>query len=265
MIKKSGWFLICVLLTASCLDEPECFSLNNNIVGISFKKMSNRQADTVYFISITAEQTDSIFKELAGITGLDVPLNYFKDTTNFRFNRYDQPIDLQFTYDSKAQFVSQDCGERYVLTNLQATSPVFDSIRVLNANPKSDNQTGTTIEIYKCPNSSDVKFRFQSPVIISQVITTPQVPVVLFSTAVSYVTVPLNVEQPQSTITFVFSDGSTKDVTLGYSRTLRTFYNACGEQTIVHDLVALTTSFTNAQVVNDSIQYTNPTNVEITF
>jgi hypothetical protein len=266
MIKKSGWFLILVLLTASCLDDPECFSLNNNIVGISFKKMSNRQADTVFVGMLTANGTDSSFLAApALVSGIDLPLNYFRDTTDYQFYSYDQTHDLRFVYDSKAQFVSTDCGERYVLTNLRAISSSFDSLRILNTSPKSDNQNGTTLEVYRCPNSSAVKFRFTSPVTISQVITDPQVPVLFPASAVNYVTVPLNVDQSQSTITFVFSDGSTKQITLNYTRTGRTFYRVCGEQTIIHDLTSLATTFTNAVVVNDSIQDTSPTNIEITF
>jgi hypothetical protein len=265
MIKKSGWFLICVLLTASCLDEPECFSLNNNIVGISFKKMSNRQADTVYVSSITADESDSLFVEYSLLSGIDLPLNYFQDTTDYTFTSYNGSYDLRFVYESKAQFVSTDCGERYVLSNLRAISSTFDSLRILNTSPKSDNQNGTTIEVYRCPNSSAVKFRFKSPVTISQVITNPQVPVLFPSTPVSYVTVPLNTDQSQSTISFVFSDGSSKQVTLAYARTGRKFYRICDEQTIVHDLTSLSTTFTSAVVVNDSIQDTSPTNIEITF
>jgi hypothetical protein len=268
MIKKSGWFLICVLLTASCLDEPECFSLNNNIVGISFKKMSNRQEDTVYFVSITAEGSDSLFVEFDGLTRLDLPLNYFRDITDFTFTRFDQPMDLRFVYDSKAQFVSADCGERYVLSDLRASSSTFDSLRILNASPKSDNQTGTTLEVYRCPNSSAVKFRFKAPVEIAQVITYPQVPVLLIEDEegkLSYVSVPLNADQSQSTITFTFEDGSSKEIILNYARTGRTFYRICGEQTIIHDLTVLSRTFADAIVVNDSIQDTSPTNIEITF
>lgn len=266
MIKKSGWFLIMVLLTASCLDDPECFSLNNNIVGISFKKMSTRGADTVFVGALNAAGSDSVFLESPVLmTGIDLPLNYFRDTTDYQFFSYDQIYDLRFTYSSKAQFVSTDCGERYVLTDLRALSSTFDSLRILNTNPKSDNQNGTTLEVYRCPNSSAVKFRFTSPVTISQVITTPQVPVLFPAGPVSYVTVPLGVEQPQSTITFVFSDGTSREVTLGYARTGRKFYRICGDQTIIHDLTTLSTTFSGAIVVNDSIQDTSPTNIEITF
>ena len=54
MVKKSAWFLSFLLMTAGCLDEPDCYLLNNNIIGVSFKKLENSTADTV---AITAMGT----------------------------------------------------------------------------------------------------------------------------------------------------------------------------------------------------------------
>jgi hypothetical protein len=266
MIKKSGWFLIFVLMTASCLDEPECFSLNNNIVGISFKKMTNRQSDTVYVSSLQAVGTDSIFEKLTALNGVDVPLNYFKDTTDFIFTNHDGIYDLRLTYDSKAQFVSEDCGERYVIDNLHAISTTFDSIRILNSSPKRSLQSGTTLELYRCPSVSAVKFKFLSVVELTNVITNPQViPLVVDRSTFTYVTVPLDTDQTQADLTFVFADNTVRHLTITYARTTRTFFEICGPQIIVHDLQRISTDFSNAVVVNDSIQDNGAPNIEITY
>lgn len=269
MVKKSGWFLVFLVATASCLDEPECFSLNNNIIGVSFKKMSSRQADTLFLISLTAPgQTDSIFVGAEGpeaLTGLDLPLNFYEDTTDFVFAAYEGIYPFQAVYNTKAQFVSEECGERYVLSNLRINT-TFDSVRILNDSPKHGYQQGNTLEVYTCPRVNDVKFKFSSAVQVAQVLVdNVATPAVQYDRTVSFLRVPLNPTQSQSKVTVIFEDGTSRDITLQYNRTARTFFNACGEQTILHDLTAVESSFTTVAVLNDSIQDSGIPNIAITY
>src|SRR5688500_13476479 len=99
MLKKTCWFVFLMMLAISCLDEPECFSLNNNVIGIAFKKMSDSQADTVIFFSVWAEGTDSVFRTSVALTGIDkLPLNYYQNETIFHFEGLDKTYDLHLGY-----------------------------------------------------------------------------------------------------------------------------------------------------------------------
>lgn len=269
MVKKSGWFLVMLIATASCLDEPECFSLNNNVIGVSFRKMSNRQADTLYLLSVTAPgKTDSLFVGAEGpeaLTGLDMPLNFYEDTTDFVFTAYEGIYPFQAVYNAKAQFVSEECGERYVLSDLRINTS-FDSVRLLNTEPKHGYQQGNTLEIYTCPRVNEVKFKFSSTVVVAQVLVdNAPTPAVQYDRTVSFLRVPLNATQSQSKVTVILEDGTSKEITLQYSRTARTFFNACGEQTILHDLTAIESTFTTVAVLNDSIQDSGIPNIALTY
>jgi hypothetical protein len=160
MIRRALWFCVFSLMAISCLDQPDCFSLNNNIVGISFRKLSNNTADTVAVRSLTANGIDSIFLTNVVMTGKNLPLNLYEDSTIFLFEGPDQVYDLKVKYSSKTQFVSEDCGSKFVITGLQAFSETFDSVRVVSTTPKSRDIGGTHIEVFRCPNTSRIKIRF---------------------------------------------------------------------------------------------------------
>jgi hypothetical protein len=147
MVKKSVWFLVFSLLAASCLDEPDCFSLNNYIIGISFKKLADSSIDTAEFMSIRTAEPNIIFSEDT-ISRIILPLNYFENETSFLFESPDTTRILRLGYSSKAQFVSENCGERFVLSDLRVLETSFDSVRVLRDTPARD--AGTIhIEIFQ--------------------------------------------------------------------------------------------------------------------
>ncbi len=124
-------------MAAACLDEPDCFSLNNYIIGISFRKLADSKADTVAFTSIRIEVPEVVF---AGdtVSKIFLPLNYFGNETSFLFESPDATRLLRLGYSSKVQFVSENCGERFVLTDLKVLEHSFDSVRVLNTDPARD-------------------------------------------------------------------------------------------------------------------------------
>jgi hypothetical protein len=115
MLKKSFWF-ICLLSVAACLDEPDCYQINNNYVGISFKKIFDNKADTVSFIGITTPSSDSIFYPYTRATGIQLELNPFQEYTDFTMETiFNEMFLLNLGYESTLQFVSEDCGPRTVL------------------------------------------------------------------------------------------------------------------------------------------------------
>jgi hypothetical protein len=140
MVKKSVWFLLFVLSASACLDEPDCFSLNNDNIGISFKKLVDSTRDTVM---ISAIRTDDPFVTFFGdtVSSIVLPLNYFKNETTFFFDDAQGTKVLRLQYTSQVQFVSENCGERFVLSDLKVLEHSFDSVRVLLTDPAPNNQS----------------------------------------------------------------------------------------------------------------------------
>jgi hypothetical protein len=145
MIRKLGIFVTYLFMASSCLEEPECLNLNNHIIGITFKNKSDGKAAVVTFTNIKALGSDSVF--VATGNKVVAPLNYFKQETTYVFTQADVVDTLQLSYKAQPQFVSVDCGERYVLSELEIVSHTFDSVRVLSRVP-SNQTTANNIDIF---------------------------------------------------------------------------------------------------------------------
>jgi len=149
MVRKSAWFLVLVMVAAACLDEPDCYLLNNYVIGISFKKIENSTADTV---SLTAygplEPPLAFYLGDTAISRVFLPLNYFQEETSYVFQNGDSVDLLQLEYLSQAQFVSEDCGEKFVLSNLRVADHTFDSVRLVVDVPTREGNT-INIEIFQ--------------------------------------------------------------------------------------------------------------------
>jgi hypothetical protein len=161
-MKKAHWFIIFLLFAISCLDDPDCFRLNNNVIGIAFKKMYDGRADTVALIGIQAMGVvrDTTFSKFTYTNGAYVPLDFFKEQTSLTLEGLYDTHHLVVGYDVKAQFVSDDCGARYVLSNLALLSDDYDSIRVVSNSPSSS-EAGVHLEVYRCPRTNFMKVGFQ--------------------------------------------------------------------------------------------------------
>lgn len=135
-------------MASSCLNEPDCFRLNNNIIGISFKQKADGTASEVEFTSITAQSPtgdEIIFAQNGNKVYLG--LNYFQNNTFYYFEQAERKDTIELAYLAQAQYVSSDCGVRYVLSNLRIARHTFDSVRLITAVPKN-NPSGNNIEIY---------------------------------------------------------------------------------------------------------------------
>jgi hypothetical protein len=138
-----------MLMTAACLDEPDCFHLNNDLVGISFKKLADSRADTVYILRTGTAEPALVFYADTIVSRLTFPLNYFENETTFLFEDSTQTVRrLRVGYTSQAQFVSENCGEKFVLTDLRVLEHSFDSVRLLRDAPSSE-FGAMHIEIYQ--------------------------------------------------------------------------------------------------------------------
>jgi hypothetical protein len=147
MVKHILPFLVILFIALSCLEEPDCIGLNNNYVGITFKDSAGN-ADTLAVgqLILIGKETSVLFLEEDTVTSAVVVLNYFEKESNFLLRVADKDYDLKMTYGSQAQFVSEDCGERYVLSKLEATSATIRQITVTSQTPGS-NASSKNLEI----------------------------------------------------------------------------------------------------------------------
>lgn len=145
MIKKGFWFVLLIAAASSCLNEPDCYRLNNNIIAISFKKKEDGAASTVTFVSIKGE--GALMQFAATGSKVYLPLNYFQNTSSFYFEQSTRTDTINLQYLAQAQYVSSDCGVRYVLSDLAIVDHTFDSVRLVTRVPKN-NSSGNNIEIF---------------------------------------------------------------------------------------------------------------------
>jgi hypothetical protein len=149
MVRISVWLLFFMLMTVSCLDEPDCYSLNNYIVGISFKKIATSGADTIFFTNVRTEEPPLLFSDSSAVSKISLPLNYFEDETTFYFQEADTTRLLRLGYTSQPQFVSENCGERFVLSDLRVLEHSFDSVRLVHDVPSRTADGTMHIEIFR--------------------------------------------------------------------------------------------------------------------
>jgi hypothetical protein len=269
-MKRTGWFIFFLILAASCLDDPDCFQLNNNFLGISFYVMGSGGADTLKATEIVLSGAKVVYADTA--TSVSLPLNYTTTTTNIIITRADGSKDtLNVTYDAQMQYVSEDCGSRYILGGLAVTEHSFDSIRVVSDVPTKSG--GTNIAVYRCPEITTMGFTLQQLYISG---TTTQ-SATTRSTAINSITadfsgekfyvdqtastlyLPVNLADVKSSYTFDFADDfglkdSIRKFVVNYKVHNTERYKRCGTQKFVDSLVIdkTQTTFDTAAIALDS-------------
>lgn len=274
MIKKVAWFLFFALLAVSCLDEPDCYNLNNNVIGISFRKLADNKADTVAMVGVTIDGTDSVFYPFRLVTGVELPLNFYASESEISFQRLNRDAAitdrLLLAYRSQIQFVSEDCGERFLISNLEVLESDFDSIQVVNASP--GNTTSTNLVVYRCPQTDLMRVGFRQlnmdedsigtlmDVFVDGILTDFSPDVLYPDDTASAFLLPLNPAATSARYDFDFTSGS-GHVTMGYRTVETTRYNLCGTQLFFADLAVVDSDFDKVIVVKDSIQDPPVTNI----
>lgn len=135
-------------MAAGCLDEPDCYLLNNNYIGISFRKIEDSSTDTVTYMGFGTVEPPLLFYGDTTLSNLYLPLNYFQDETVFFFETGDSVELLHLNYVSQAQFVSENCGEKFVLSALRVLEHSFDSVRLVTDTPTRE-ANRINIEIFQ--------------------------------------------------------------------------------------------------------------------
>src|SRR5690349_19113941 len=101
--------------------------------------MGSSALDTVFLYDVEAAGTGFFRPESdsTDVTRVDVQLDFFSNQTTFTFLGKDGDHTLVLGYEKKSQFVSEDCGPRYILSDLKVLSADFegDSIRVISSRP----------------------------------------------------------------------------------------------------------------------------------
>src|SRR5215204_2605083 len=164
-MKKTGLLSFVLIIAVSCLNEPDCYQLNNDAVVIYFKIIGGGN-DAVQLTSMSPD-SDSIFTNTTG-SMITLPLNPKTEETFYTLNGVDGDNTLQLGYKRQVQFVSEECGERYYFQDLNVLGHDFDSIRIVNTIPApTPLPTGANnIEIYRCAttNLMRVNFKTETPV-----------------------------------------------------------------------------------------------------
>ena len=249
-MRKLSGFVFFLILTVSCLDEPDCYQLHNDVLGITFRVIGTGQGDSVLLKNFAGEGEDRV------VTSFNVKLNYFTEEGVLPLEGIDGINRLQFGYTVKNQYISEECGSSFVLSDLHILAHDFDSVRVFNATPSKTG--GTNIEIYRCPEtdtlmlvfnqlsaatngvtisnatSSFISHQFDSVVldgvgnVFSRRAATVKLPVLLDKNEVKY---------------FFKTDVGEDSLTIAYDRVTEERYRACGIQTFVNNLEIVQHSF----------------------
>ena len=176
-------------------------------------------------------------------------INYFVEEGTFEFEGIDKTNFLSFGYTVKNQFISEDCGSAFVLSDLHILEHDFDSARVISSTPSKG--AGTNIEIYRCPETDTMTIDFNQlhansdGVIINNKtsryvshqfdsITTDFSGIVFTGRGT---TINLPVDTTKNETTFTFHTGEvTNTLVVTYNLVTEQRYRPCGIQTFVNEL-----------------------------
>jgi hypothetical protein len=274
-MKKVSWFIFFSFVAFSCLDEPDCYLLNNNFVILSFNILGGGE-DALPVLGVTTTGVAGRFyvDTLISAGVLALPLNPLSSGLDYNFALdYDywrpENVDrhLELIYNTQVQFVSEDCGERYVFTGLELASHNFDSVRLSSTVPVSSTTSATTanVDIYRCPQLNVMGVNFTTDLTILSITSDFLGKIYESSAPVGAITLPLNTESINSNYTFELADGVTRRLGVSYVVKDSLVSPVCGIQPVLEGLT-LNPAFTDfiVSIAADSIQDIPVINLEIT-
>jgi len=265
-MKKASWSII-ALFAISCLDDPDCFQLNQNIIGISFRVLGATQPDTLYLLRIEIPGTDSVFHETTARTSVELPLNFTTNETDITFTHVKKNSVatnfLNLGYATKTQFVSDDCGSRYILSDLEVLGHDFDSIRIVDRN--ADKQARNNIEIYRCPEPTFLTVVFRDlyfsagreairtgSIALDGITATGSAEVYYPNANQATFYLPVDTTSTETTFTFTQPDGTETTLTMSYTSAFQKRYSVCPTKTYISNLKVADSDFVRAEMVRDA-------------
>jgi hypothetical protein len=267
-----------LILSGACLDQPDCFNLTNNSLTISFRKIADGALDTLFTPQLRIVGLDTVINAINNNTAIKLPVNFTATGMSLSLSHLEKQPLIDINYTVQPQFVSEECGPRFFLSNLTATSASGDSVRVINSTLGSGS---SNINLYRCPRTNIVRIAFKELVeadktrkdtvsIINTSIDFNYNP--LFPTAgtqVSFINLPLNLESESTQFIFQFSESRSDTIAFTYDRVQETRYKICGPQTFVRKLKVSFTDFERVELPSkirykaDSIYDPPRVNIEI--
>jgi hypothetical protein len=131
-------FALLISIGVSCLEPPDCIEKRNNLVGVTFKSSKDGKTAAQVLDTVYARGSDATIVPSGNVSQMVLPLDYLNDTTFYTIQIADTTYKLTLTYNSKIEFVSDQCGEKFSLGNLQVAEHTFDSVNVISRTPGVD-------------------------------------------------------------------------------------------------------------------------------
>lgn len=278
-MKRVTWFALFLVMVVSCLDQPDCYRQNLNLIGISFKKLRDGKPDTVVLYKVFGDNSYPFFNDTVGTTNIAIPLNYLSESMTLSLKGILKDDVLKLGFTSKAQFVSEECGTRFIISDLKILDKTLtnhDSVRVTSSLPA--NPAGTNIVIYRCPRTNIMRLSFRQLLMnddsigqldprLIKTITTDSGPAEKYSAtpkysslATSSVLLALNPKAKAITYQIQF-DNEKRTVGFKYEMGTKEIVKSCDIQNVFGRLDTTSTDFKILKVVNDSIYDPPHTNV----
>jgi hypothetical protein len=226
------------------------------VLGISFNVIGSSAADSLSINQIKVND-QIVWEDLEN----DTVVTYFGilgdrllEKTRIELLSKGETKIIDLAYKVKVQFVSEDCGPRYIFSDLTVSEHNFDSLNLVNSTPGRDGST-LNVRIYRCPQLDTIGLSFfqlalpetgaaSSRPISAELssITVDGAAQLYVDRTVSSIKLPVNLLASKTNYTFSFADAfgfdqPVRDLTVGYRVTPRVRYNACGEQLFVDSLV----------------------------
>jgi hypothetical protein len=99
--------------------------------------------------TVTARGAEVAFVSSSSTSQIFLPLDYLNDTTYYAIQIADTTYTLNLAYNSQTEYVSEDCGERYVLSSLTVAEHTFDSVNVVSAVPGVNSSANNIVLFFK--------------------------------------------------------------------------------------------------------------------
>lgn len=238
-VRKSAVILVFVALFGACLDQPDCYNLTNNTINISYRKIFDGALDTVAIESVTIVGIDSLFTSTE--RAVTIPLDFTKTGVSVVLDAVEGTRLIDLGYKVQPQFVSEECGPRFAFSQLTASSPSGDSVRVLSSTPGG---VASHVAIYRCPRNNFVRLAFKQVVDEDDVKDTVAITATAanfealtyypLSGSLSFMNLPLNLNATSTQITLNLSNPTrVATLTFTYDLVRKTVFEICGEQTFI--------------------------------
>ncbi|HMP98139.1 MAG TPA: hypothetical protein PKC24_00070 [Cyclobacteriaceae bacterium] len=263
-------FLFSVWLLGACVNEPDCLDQRITDVQFAFRKMFDGRADTVFISGIQIEGRPEIFWPNRLSAGVIMPMNPYGNEIRYFIEQASGTKQLDLTYNRRLQLITEDCGERILLEDVQIVAHNFDSVRVINleqSNPVA------RVEIFRCPQPRDFRFIFRTfdandnkiseQVLVESISANFIEEPILSNANIRAANLPLNLNDDVAAYYFEFPSGARDTLFISYNALQRNLFKVCGATTLYNQLDVVYSTFGETVVVRDSIREPAIINIEI--